>query len=83
MIETTLCGTLFIYQGEELGMRNVPRDWPASEYKDIESVNYWKQLVSSCFVLLSSTLLFISFPFLLSFLPLSVPSLLTVPKVPT
>ena len=42
IMESTLCGTLFVYQGEELGMRNVPYDWDPSEYKDIESVNYWK-----------------------------------------
>ncbi|KAK4454695.1 glycoside hydrolase superfamily [Podospora aff. communis PSN243] len=41
IMESTLCGTLFVYQGEELGMRNVPADWDPSEYKDIESINYW------------------------------------------
>ena len=41
LMQTTLSGTLFVYQGEELGMRNVPASWPVSEYKDIESINYW------------------------------------------
>lgn len=40
MMETTLSGTLYVYQGEELGMINVPPDWAPSEYKDIESQNY-------------------------------------------
>lgn len=44
MMETTLSGTLFVYQGEELGMRNVPFEWEPEEYKDIESVNYWKKV---------------------------------------
>ena len=39
---TTLGGTEYIYQGEELGMRNIPADWPMEEYKDIESQSYWK-----------------------------------------
>jgi len=39
---TTLGGTEYIYQGQELGMRNIPPDWPISEYKDIETQSYWK-----------------------------------------
>jgi oligo-1,6-glucosidase len=41
MKEITLTGTLYIYQGEELGMRNIPLDWDPSEYKDVESIDYW------------------------------------------
>ncbi|MCJ1254882.1 alpha-glucosidase mal12 [Lignoscripta atroalba] len=37
----TLTGTLYIYQGQEIGMINCPRDWPIEEYKDIESINYY------------------------------------------
>lgn len=36
-------GTLFIYQGQELGMRNVPKEWLVEEYKDIETQNHWKE----------------------------------------
>ncbi|EUC50733.1 glycoside hydrolase family 13 protein [Bipolaris oryzae ATCC 44560] len=39
---TTLGGTEYIYQGEELGMRNIPEEWPMTEYKDIESQSFWK-----------------------------------------
>lgn len=39
---TTLGGTEYIYQGEELGMRNIPAGWPIEEYKDIETQKYWK-----------------------------------------
>jgi len=44
MMQTTLGGTLYVYQGEELGMRNVPTSWEPSEYKDIETINYWKKM---------------------------------------
>jgi oligo-1,6-glucosidase len=44
LMQTTLGGTLFVYQGEEIGMRNAPKDWDiGEEYKDIETVNYWKK----------------------------------------
>jgi glycosidase len=34
-------GTPFIYQGQELGAINVPKEWPIDEYKDVECVNHW------------------------------------------
>lgn len=43
LMQTTLSGTVYVYQGEELGMRNVPLSWDASEYKDIQSINFWKK----------------------------------------
>lgn len=43
LMQTTLGGTLFVYQGEEIGMRNCPKDWPIEEFKDIETINYWKK----------------------------------------
>lgn len=39
---TTLGGTEYIYQGQELGMKNIPPDWPLTEYKDIETQSYWR-----------------------------------------
>ncbi|KAF4338055.1 glycoside hydrolase family 13 [Fusarium beomiforme] len=44
IMQTSLPGTLYLYQGEELGMRNVPKSWTPDEYKDIESVKYWKNV---------------------------------------
>ncbi len=41
LMQTTLSGTLFVYQGEEIGIKNMPPEWDVSEYKDIESVNFW------------------------------------------
>ncbi|MCJ1480297.1 hypothetical protein MMC06_000452 [Schaereria dolodes] len=44
LMQITLSGTLYVYQGEELGMRNVPRSWdPEKDYKDIEAINFWKK----------------------------------------
>ncbi|KAG4293600.1 trehalose-6-phosphate hydrolase [Fusarium proliferatum] len=34
-------GTLFIYQGQELAMVNLPREWGMDKYKDIECLNHW------------------------------------------
>ena len=44
LMQLTLAGTLYVYQGEELGMRNVPVSWdPEKDYKDIEAINFWKK----------------------------------------
>ncbi|CAO2654991.1 Nn.00g117240.m01.CDS01 [Neocucurbitaria sp. VM-36] len=43
LMQTTLAGTLYVYQGEEIGMRNVPESWEPEEYKDIESINFFKK----------------------------------------
>lgn len=40
---TTMTGTLFLYQGQEIGMINAPKDWPIEEYKDVEGLNYYKE----------------------------------------
>ena len=44
LIKTTLAGTIYLYQGQELGVRNMPADWPIAEYKDVFSQNYWKKV---------------------------------------
>ena len=36
-----LTGSLFIYQGQEIGMINAPKTWTIKEYKDIDSMNYF------------------------------------------
>jgi glycosidase len=33
-------GTVFIYQGQELGMCNVPEHWGIEQYKDLDCVNH-------------------------------------------
>jgi len=37
-------GTLYVYQGEELGMANFSADWPLEEYKDIATLNYYHKV---------------------------------------
>ncbi|KFY63692.1 hypothetical protein V496_03793 [Pseudogymnoascus sp. VKM F-4515 (FW-2607)] len=41
MLIASLSGTLFVYQGQEIGMTNVPESWPIEEYKDVDSNNYY------------------------------------------
>ncbi|SPO04138.1 probable alpha-glucosidase (MalT) [Cephalotrichum gorgonifer] len=45
--QATLTGTLFLYQGQEVGMKNMPADWSIDEYKDIESGNFYREAVRS------------------------------------
>lgn len=45
ILEVTLSGTQYVYQGQELGMKNFPRTWGIEEYKDVASINYWNRLV--------------------------------------
>ncbi|KAJ8097648.1 glycoside hydrolase superfamily [Lipomyces tetrasporus] len=41
---TTLTGTTYVYQGQEIGMVNAPKTWPIEEYKDIETLNYYNEV---------------------------------------
>jgi len=45
MLEITLGGTQYVYQGQELGLKNFPRSWGIEEYKDIASQNYWNKIL--------------------------------------
>lgn len=42
----TLSGTLFLYQGQELGMINAPSTWSIDEFKDVDAANYYKEVQS-------------------------------------
>ncbi|KAK7229855.1 hypothetical protein V2G26_002025 [Clonostachys chloroleuca] len=47
MFATFLCfqsGTVFVYQGQELGMANMPESWDISEHRDLETLNHWEEL---------------------------------------
>lgn len=44
--EALQSGTVFVYQGQELGMVNLPREWPIDEYKDVETLNLYQLYVS-------------------------------------
>ncbi|EPY52236.1 maltase alpha-glucosidase Mal1 [Schizosaccharomyces cryophilus OY26] len=40
-------GTPFVFQGQELGLASIPRDWPIDEYHDVETQNSWKLFMSN------------------------------------
>lgn len=39
MMHATMFGTLYIYQGQEIGMINLPNTWPLEEWKDVQTQN--------------------------------------------
>lgn len=43
LLVASLSGTLFLYQGQELGMINAPSSWPIDEFKDVDAVNYYRE----------------------------------------
>ncbi|KAH8077732.1 alpha amylase [Cristinia sonorae] len=43
IFQTTLTGTLYVYQGQEIGMKNAPKEWGLEEYKDPATINFWNQ----------------------------------------
>ncbi|KAK5715618.1 hypothetical protein LTR15_010264 [Elasticomyces elasticus] len=42
-LQCTLSGTLYVYQGEEIAMANLPKEWPIEEYVDIASQVYYAE----------------------------------------
>ncbi|KAJ9151789.1 Alpha-glucosidase [Pleurostoma richardsiae] len=47
MMMCALTGTLFIYQGQEIGMINMPKDWTIKDCKDIESVRFYNSIAAA------------------------------------
>lgn len=45
IMQTTLSGTLYVYQGEEIGMANFSSSWPIEEYKDVATQNYYNRIL--------------------------------------
>lgn len=45
--QVTLTGTLFLYQGQEIGMTNFSSSWSIDEYKDVESSGFYAEAVES------------------------------------
>ena len=41
---TTLSGTLFIYQGQEIGMSNVPPHWTKEDFRDKAIMRYFEEI---------------------------------------
>lgn len=46
MMHATLFGTLYLHQGQELGLVNLPSDWLLEEWKDCKTQNVAKKLVN-------------------------------------
>ncbi|KAL5342694.1 glycoside hydrolase superfamily [Aspergillus crustosus] len=46
LMMVAMTGTLFLYQGQEIGMINAPREWPIDEYQDIEGLGYYREAQS-------------------------------------
>ncbi|KAF8523368.1 alpha amylase [Hysterangium stoloniferum] len=44
VLQTTQGGTLFVYQGQEIGHANVPIEWGIEEYKDVATQNFYKEV---------------------------------------
>ncbi|KAI0598401.1 glycoside hydrolase family 13 protein [Biscogniauxia sp. FL1348] len=45
LLVTTLSGTLIIYQGQEIGMTNVPKDtWKREDFRDQVALRYFKEI---------------------------------------
>ena len=40
----TMTGSLFLYQGQEIGMINAPEHWDIEHYKDVDSLNYHRRM---------------------------------------
>ena len=45
VMQATQSGTLYVYQGEELGLHNFPRSWGLEEYKDVATQNFFNRYV--------------------------------------
>ncbi|KAK1542025.1 hypothetical protein CPAR01_05412 [Colletotrichum paranaense] len=41
----TLSGTLFLLQGQEIGMANLPESWTIDDYADVEGKNYYNSVL--------------------------------------
>jgi oligo-1,6-glucosidase len=39
-----LSGTLFLYQGQEIGMTNIPETWSMEDIKDVASIKYYEKV---------------------------------------
>ncbi|KAL1659597.1 glycoside hydrolase family 13 protein [Schizophyllum commune] len=47
VMQATQSGTLYVYQGEELGLHNFPRSWGLEEYKDVATQNFYNRVLDN------------------------------------
>ncbi|KAF8166111.1 glycoside hydrolase family 13 protein [Mycena galopus ATCC 62051] len=45
VLEVTLGGTQYVFQGQEIGIRNFPRSWGIKEYKDVATQNFYRGIL--------------------------------------
>ncbi|PWN88421.1 alpha amylase [Acaromyces ingoldii] len=43
MMQTSFSGSLYLYQGQELGMKNIPKEWPIDDYLDVATINFYNE----------------------------------------
>ncbi|KAF9255899.1 glycoside hydrolase family 13 protein [Marasmius fiardii PR-910] len=46
LFHVTQRGTLYIFQGQELGLKNAPRTWGIEEYLDVATINFWNKILA-------------------------------------
>ncbi|KDR70826.1 hypothetical protein GALMADRAFT_127384 [Galerina marginata CBS 339.88] len=46
ILQITQGGTQFVFQGQELGLKNFPRSWGIEEYKDVATLNFWNRILA-------------------------------------
>ncbi|KAL8291593.1 hypothetical protein RQP46_001851 [Phenoliferia psychrophenolica] len=44
-LHNSLCGTVYIYEGDEIGMKNVPSSWTIDDFPDVATKMYWQTCV--------------------------------------
>lgn len=44
VMTTTLSGTIYLYQGQEIGMLNFPKTWTIDDLEDVEAKNLYKEI---------------------------------------
>jgi alpha-glucosidase len=40
----TLSGTVYVYEGQELAMANVPKSWGIEDYPDVASITFYEEI---------------------------------------
>ncbi|KAI5242447.1 maltase [Aureobasidium subglaciale] len=48
ILNACLSGTLFVYQGQEIGCVNLPKSFPIEDYQDLESRRYYNVAEARC-----------------------------------
>ncbi|KAM0745693.1 glycoside hydrolase family 13 protein [Meredithblackwellia eburnea MCA 4105] len=44
-MQMSLCGTVYVYEGDEIGMKNVPSHWGIDDLPDVATQQYWNTVL--------------------------------------